>query len=63
MIDTYREYLSAKKRIVQLPNDLYLLSMQRFLILELDLDNSCTQSHAIANAGGMPWSAIILGKF
>lgn len=54
MIDTYREYLSAKKRIVQLPNDLYLLSMQRFLILELDLDNSCTQSHAIANAGGRP---------
>lgn len=45
IIDTCREYLSMKKGSVQTyPNDLYVLSMQRFLILELDLDNSRTQS-------------------
>lgn len=45
IIDTCREYLSMKKRSVQTyPNDLYVLSMQRFLILELDLDNFRTQS-------------------
>lgn len=42
------------------PNDLYVLSMQRFLILELDLDNSRTQSRTIASVGGWPFRKVLI---